>query len=571
MLKNKKVLITLLLLVAVLLIPNMVNAAEVNATETTKTSTGVDVKWSYTLEGNNIKDLKCTNISAITGELAIPNTIDGHTVTSIGNNAFSGCSGLRKVTIPDSVTSIGSSAFDSCSGLTNITIPNSVTSIGSSAFNKCSGLKSIILSSSITKLNDNVFNDCSGITEIVLPENLTTIGDGDYNWYSPFNGCTGLKYIKIPENVVSIAKDIFYDCSNITVYGKEGSTAQTYAENNKIKFEKIENWDKRNQNSGADITAPTVKSMYFNYSNVMNYWQKTTNDYRIPRGVELPFIVQFTETIKGTEVPTLTIKCGEGANIELKNGTITGDKIVYTYTIKENDEGLIAAVKLEGGNVSDASGNKAVLAVKELKVEYDSRYAYANGSKATSEKVDTKTYISFPFIISNGKSSVSLKKGVYDGKYTMYYQFVEVSDEVYNKLNDLKTKYENKEITYEEYFVQYNQTVNKYNDSNWIKTEDGSFKQDLSKFTGTKKFALWVKLVMEDKTVYEAQIYTMNGSGTATNEPQATDKSETPKKDTTTATTKLPNTGKIILIWSIAIIAVSGIVAHIRYKKLYIK
>lgn len=590
MLKNKKVLITLLLLVAVLLLPNMVNAAEVNATETTKTSTGVDVKWSYTLEGNNIKDLKCTNISAITGELAIPNTIDGHTVTSIGR-AFEGCAGLRKVTIPDSVTSIGGRAFRGCSGLTNITIPNSVTSIGSSAFEYCSGLReitipnsvtsiggsafyectgltSVTLSANLTKINESTFAYCSAITEIVLPENLTTIEGG---LFSAFNGCTALKFIKIPENVVSIGNGVFEDSKNLTIYGKEGSTAQRYAENNKIKFEKIENWDKRNQNSGADITAPTVKSMYFNYSNVMNYWQKTTNDYRIPRGVELPFIVQFTETIKGTEVPTLTIKCGEGANIELKNGTITGDKIVYTYTIKENDEGLIAAVKLEGGNVSDASGNKAVLAVKELKVEYDSRYAYANGSKATSEKVDTKQYISFPFIITNGKSSVSIKKGMYDGKYTMYYQFVEVSDEVYNKLNDLKTKYENKEITYEEYFVQYNQTVTNYNDSKWIKTEDGSFEQDLSKFTGTKKFALWVKLEMEDKTVYEAQVYTMNGSGTATNEPQATDKPETPKKDTTTATSKLPNTGKIILMWSIAIIAVSGIVAHIRYKKLYIK
>lgn len=192
-------------------------------------------------------------------------------------------------------------------------------------------------------------------------------------------------------------------------------------------------------------------------------------------------------------------------------------------------------------------------------------------TSSSNEKIDTKQYISFPFIIYNGKSSVSLKSGVYDGKYTMYYQFVEVSDEVYNKLNDLKTKYENKEITYEEYFVQYNKTVTKYNDSKWIKTADGSFEQDLSKFTGTKKFALWVKLVMEDKTVYEAQVYTMNGSGQATNEPQATDKQETSKKDTTTATSKLPNTGKVLLIWTIAIVAVSGIVAHIRYKKLYIK
>ena len=67
----------------------------------------------------------------------IPN--DG-SVTSIGDHAFEGCSGLTSITIPDSVTSIGSDAFCGCSGLTSITIPDSVTSIGSYAFWGCIGL-----------------------------------------------------------------------------------------------------------------------------------------------------------------------------------------------------------------------------------------------------------------------------------------------------------------------------------------------------------------------------------------------------------------------------------------------
>lgn len=440
------------------LVPIMVNAAEVNATENTKTSTGVDVKWSYTLEGNNIKDLKCTNISAVTGELTIPDKIDGHTVTSVGRYAFENASGLRKITIPDTVTSISNGAFKNCTGLTNITIPNSVTSLGESAFRGCSALRNVSISRNLSKLDSNVFSECTGITEIVLPGNLTTISGSAYS--GAFYNCKGLKYIKIPENVVSISEYAFQKCDNLTIYGKEGSTAQTYAENNKIKFEKIENWDKRNQNSGTDITVPTVKSMYFDYSDVLSYWQKTTNDYRIPRGVELPFIVQFTETIKGTEVPTLTIKCGEGDNIELKNGTITGDKIVYTYKIKENDEGLITAVKLEGGNVSDASGNKAVLSVKEMKADLTGNYVYANGSA-----VGTNT---------NNNDD--------------------------NKGNS--------------------------NNSDTNKNQNGS-------------------------------------SNTKTD--NAT------KKDTTIANKVLPYTGKIILIWSIAIVAVSAIVARIRYKKLYIK
>ena len=99
--------------------------------------------------------------------ITIPEEFEGLRVTSIGKDAFYGCSNLTSVTIPQSVTSIGDGAFG-YSGITEFIIPSSITSIGQAAFIKCLGLTSITIPSSVTSLGDFAFNECTGITSVTV-------------------------------------------------------------------------------------------------------------------------------------------------------------------------------------------------------------------------------------------------------------------------------------------------------------------------------------------------------------------------------------------------------------------
>ncbi len=113
------------------------------------------------------------------GDCTIPKIINfssgTYLVTSIGDEAFQGCTGLTSITIPNSVTSISQSAFSGCTGLTSITIPNSVTSLGSYAFSGCTGLTSITIPNSVTSISQSAFSGCTGLRSITIPNSDTSI------------------------------------------------------------------------------------------------------------------------------------------------------------------------------------------------------------------------------------------------------------------------------------------------------------------------------------------------------------------------------------------------------------
>ena len=180
-----------------------------------------------------------------TGSIVIPESVTydatTYSVTSIGSSAFSGCTGLTSIEIPNSVTSIGGSAFSGCTGLTSIEIPNSVTSIGKWAFSNCSGLTSITIPHSVTIIESDAFRGCTSLKELRIEdgedelyfggitvmfadcplENLYLGRNLSYdtsspNGNSPFKNNETLTSVTIGNNVTSISNNAFYYCWGLT-------------------------------------------------------------------------------------------------------------------------------------------------------------------------------------------------------------------------------------------------------------------------------------------------------------------------------------------------------------------
>ena len=134
----------------------------------------------------------------------------GNSVTTIGELAFHDCRSLTYVTIPNSVTTIGKNAFDRCSSLTSVTLGNSVTTIGGYAFRDCSSLTSVAIGNSVTTIEELAFDGCSSLTSVTIPNSVTTIG------YLAFRGCSSLTSVTIGNSVTTIGSSAFGGCSSLT-------------------------------------------------------------------------------------------------------------------------------------------------------------------------------------------------------------------------------------------------------------------------------------------------------------------------------------------------------------------
>ncbi len=197
-------------------------------------------------------------------------------VVEIGSYAFSGCTDLVSITIPDSVTRILGFAFNNCSGLTSITISDGIASIDSTAFSGCTGLTSIVLPNRGIEIGSTTFVETAYYKDqsnwfdnmLYIGNHLikaTTISDSCQIKNetlsiaeAAFENCVNLTNIQIPANVVVIGKGAFSGCTSLTSLMFVGAGNET-----------VSSWYATrvvNEIAGTEIDATCLTDTYVDHS-----------------------------------------------------------------------------------------------------------------------------------------------------------------------------------------------------------------------------------------------------------------------------------------------------------------
>ncbi len=269
--------------------------------------------FTYTLDANG--NATITEYNGSQSDLTIPSTIDGHNVVAIESHAFEH-SKIKKIVVSEGITTIGGWAFCECENLESVILPESLTDMDWQVFIGCKSLNNINIPSNLTIINQGCFID-TGIKEIIIPKNIQKFVG------SEFRGCKSLKKVYIYNDNLeyynnSYDTNVFELCSSdLILYGNEGSTTQTYAQNKGIEFRTID--------SIGEPPIMTMGSIHLN-----------KNELSLKENESETLTVSFVEMSSSTKV----IWSSSNENVAIvENGKVTARNIGNTIITVSTEDG----------------------------------------------------------------------------------------------------------------------------------------------------------------------------------------------------------------------------------------
>lgn len=144
---------------------------------------------------------------------------------TIGARAFSGCTGLKQLSLSGQGTVIQQDAFYHCVSLERVTLGRGIKRVGKYAFWSCDSLKRVILGSEVRRIREHAFYSCKQLKQITIPETVKTIEYSAFGIYA--------KSKKHKGGAVTIKSE---KVEGFTVYGRKGAAAEKYARKNHFLF-----------------------------------------------------------------------------------------------------------------------------------------------------------------------------------------------------------------------------------------------------------------------------------------------------------------------------------------------
>lgn len=263
----------------------------------------------------------------------------GKGITNIGSNAFSDCTGLKSINIPNTVTTIEGRAFSN-TGLTSVTIPSSVTTLSEGAFYECADLTSVTIPSSVTSIRKYAFQDCASLTDVYY-------GGTEEQW----------KAISIQQYNTNLTSATIHYNSTMPQQPAKPTQAMAYASTQNVLVD----------GKSVEFYAYALKDANGNDTNYV----KLRDVAQILNGSAAQFEVGWDGSIS---ITTRSAYTSNGSEL-IQNFAGNQPYTVNTFPVKVNG----AAVALDAITLTDATGGYTYFKLRDLGSALGFNVGYANG------------------------------------------------------------------------------------------------------------------------------------------------------------------------------------------------